>query len=78
MVNIISTETVGQIPVRFCVGDDVEVLHAVSLPKREVVIGRGIVERITYQSSDNTPLYWISGLLCARTARVLRLVKRAR
>lgn len=55
----------------FAIGELVKVLHAARLPA-EHVITTGVVERITYQSSDDTPLYWISGCLTARTSRVLR------
>ena len=70
-------ETSSQIPIRFCVGDRVDVLVACHLPKRETVQGGGVVERVT-ESSSGEALYWVSGFSCARTSRVLRLVQRAR
>jgi len=56
----------------FDVGDMVVVLNACRLPKVEQSIGTGAIDRITYQSSDGEPLYWISGFPMARSARVLR------
>lgn len=53
----------------FVVGDRVTVVWAIL---RDMPIGTGTIERITYQSSDGTPLYWVSGFSCARTADVLR------
>lgn len=44
----------------FQIGDTVDVLSALALPK-ERIIHTGVVERITHQTSDGTPLYWISG-----------------
>ncbi len=55
----------------FNVGDTVNVLQAAHLP-REVVSSTGVIERITYQSSDGTPLYWVSSRRAAVTARQLR------
>lgn len=57
---------------QFKVGTEVQVLSASWLPV-EVVMGCGVVERITHQNSDGTPLFWVSGFPRARTARVLRL-----
>ena len=56
----------------FHVGDTVNVLAAIRLPQ-EHIIATGAIERITYQTSDGMPLYWIVGVKCARTERVLRL-----
>lgn len=56
----------------FNVGDSVYVLNAISLPKRHIVIHYGTIERVTRQSSDGTPLYWISDRKTAVTERVLR------
>jgi hypothetical protein len=55
----------------FNVGDSVNILHAAHLP-REIVSSTGVIERITYQSSDGTPLYWVSSRRTAVTARQLR------
>jgi len=55
----------------FVVGDVVQVLNAIRLPKVEQVIHTGRIERITQGASGN-PLYWISGIRIARSARVLR------
>lgn len=71
-------ESGGKIPARFCVGDFVEVLNACSLPKAEKVIGAGEITRVTEQSTDGTLLYWVAGFPMARTAHVLRLIKRGR
>ena len=68
--------SVSQAPVRFCVGDAVDVLRAARLPKVEEVIGTGRVLRVS--ASDGDALYWIDGFWCARSARELRLVRRAR
>lgn len=57
---------------QFKVGTEVQVLSPSWLPV-EVVLGCGVVERISRQSSDGTPLFWIAGFPMARTARVLRL-----
>lgn len=57
----------------YAIGQPVRVLSAVWLPK-EHTKGVGAVERITYQSSNGEPLYWVKGQLAARTARVLRAV----
>ena len=56
---------------RFMVGDMVDVLSAVRLPQ-EHVLHSGTVER------TDGDLCWISGLICARSANVLRLIQRAR
>ena len=56
----------------FQIGDTVNILSPIHLPKFEVVVGTGPVERITHQTSDGTPLYWISGRKTAVTATVLR------
>lgn len=62
--------------VRFCVGDTVDVLNVFRLPKVEEVKHTGVIQRI--EERDGLPtLYWISGLAVARTATVLRLVRRA-
>ena len=55
----------------FKVGDAVMVLAAIRLPQ-EYPIGAGRIHKVTYQSSDGEPLYWVTGFLTARTARVLR------
>lgn len=57
----------------YAVGDKVTVLNAIRLPQ-EHSIGEGIIDRITYQSSDGQPLYWVRGFAIARTGRVLRPV----
>jgi hypothetical protein len=59
----------------FNIGDIVDVLHAARLPQ-EHIIATGAIERITYQTSDGTPLYWIAGVKCARTDRVLRIAQK--
>jgi hypothetical protein len=65
------------IPVRFCEGDSVDVLNAFRLPTVEEVRHTGVIQRV--EDRDGLPtLYWISGLAVARTAPVLRLVRRAR
>ncbi len=51
------------------VGDVVDVLHSCA---RHITVATGAIERITRQSSDGTPLYWIAGVKCARTESVLR------
>lgn len=51
------------------VGDEVIVLRAARLP-REEALGRGRVARIEPGLSGQ--LFWISGFLCARTAREIR------
>jgi hypothetical protein len=65
-------------PVRFAVGDTVEVLNSVRLPKVEQVIHVGAVKRITCEDREWGPLYWIEGRHVACGARQLRLVRRAR
>lgn len=57
----------------FQIGQHVNVLHAAHLP-REIISSTGVIERITYQSSDGTPLYWVSSRRTAVTARQLRAV----
>lgn len=64
--------------VRFCVGDTVDVLNAFRLPKVEEVKHTGVILQIDEREDGRPTLYWISGLVVARTAPVLRLVKRAR
>jgi hypothetical protein len=77
MAASLQRESASQIPVRFCVGDTVNVLNAFRLPKVEEVRHTGTVERI--EDRDGLPtLFWISGLAVARTLPVLRLVRRAR
>ena len=56
---------------RFMVGDSVDVLSAIRLPQ-EHVTHTGTVERVDGE------LYWVSGVPCARSAKVLRLIQRAR
>ena len=56
----------------FNVGDTVDILSAFHLPKSEHITHTGVIERITHQSSDGTPLYWIAGRLTAVTAVQLR------
>ncbi len=56
----------------FSIGDTVNVLHAAHLPEFEIVSSTGVIERITHQSSDGTPLYWVSSRRTAVTARQLR------
>jgi len=53
------------------VGDTVDVLNGIRLPKVEQVVHTGVIERIT-QSSVGHSLYWISGRGMALTANVLR------
>lgn len=67
----------GTIPVRFCEGDTVDVLNASRLPQVEEVRHTGKVTRVQAMPDGET-LYWISGLPMSRSARVLRLVRRAR
>lgn len=55
----------------FQVGQHVNVLHAAQMP-REIVSSTGVIERITHQSSDGTPLYWVSSRRTAVTASQLR------
>jgi len=55
----------------FSIGDAVNILSAAHLP-REVVTNTGTIERITHQTSDGTPLYWVSGRRAAVTAVQLR------
>ena len=57
-------------PRAFRNGDFVAVLRACRLPVEEP-IGAGVIERVTLCGS--TRLYWVSGFLCARTDRELRL-----
>jgi hypothetical protein len=64
------------VPARFCEGDTVDVLNASRLPQVEEVRHTGTVIRV--QESGAETLYWVSGLPCARVAKVLRLVRRAR
>jgi hypothetical protein len=59
----------------FNVGDPVHILSAAHLP-REVVTSTGTIERITRQTSDGTPLYWVSGRRTAVTAVQLRSPER--
>lgn len=66
------------IPARFCEGDIVNVLNPFRLPQMEEVRHTGAVTRIQERDGGEATLYWIQGLPCARTASVLRLVKRAR
>ena len=68
--------SVSMPPVRFYVGDEVDVLRAARLPKVEESIGRGVVSRISESAGE--PLYWVTGFLVGRTARQLRLIKRGR
>lgn len=67
------------IPARFCVGDTVEVLRAARLPKVEEVVGTGKVEVVLDPSEGSVEtLYLVSGFPMLRSAKVLRLVVRAR
>jgi hypothetical protein len=67
------------IPVRFCVGDTVDVLRAARLPKVEEVIGTGKVEGVLEPSEGSVEtLYRVSGFPILRSARLLRLVVRGR
>lgn len=67
------------IPVRFCVGDSVDVLRSARLPKIEEVIGTGTVEAVLEPSEGSVEtLYLVSGFPILRSASVLRLVVRAR
>jgi len=59
----------------FQVGDWVKVLNPFRLPAVEDVRMVGQIQRITHQSSDGEPLYWINGRATACTARVLRLAE---
>ena len=63
--------------VRFGVGDTVNVLNAFRLPQVEEVRHTGVILRVQDRGALALPLYWIDGLRIARTARVLRLVRRA-
>lgn len=56
----------------FQIGDTVNILHAIHLPKFEVIQSTGTIERITHQTSDGTPLYWIFRRKTAVDAYVLR------
>ena len=56
----------------FKVGDTVDVLNAIRLPKVEQVIHTGTIERITTGTATGRTLYWISGRLTAASADVLR------
>jgi hypothetical protein len=53
------------------VGDTVDVLNAIRLPKVEQVIHTGAVERVTRRDGHEA-LFWIVGRSTAVTARVLR------
>lgn len=64
--------------VRFAVGDTVNVLNALRLPQVEEVRHTGVILRVQDRGPLALPLYWIDGLRIARTARVLRLVRRAK
>lgn len=59
----------------FLVGDLVDVLRACRLPSFEEVIATGNIERISQSMSVET-LYWISGVLVAKTIREIRLIRR--
>jgi hypothetical protein len=74
-MGLLERETASHSPVRFGVGDMVDVLLACHLPKRETVMGTGRIHRISQGSSGDT-LYWIEGFPMARTSGVLRLVQR--
>lgn len=81
MTIIGGTESGGRIPVRFCVGDIVEVLDldAIhSVPPVERSVGVGVVSRIMegVEGESNT-LYAVGGFH-DRAATELRLVVRAR
>jgi hypothetical protein len=70
------TGRTSAIPVRFCVGDTVDVLNACRLPTVEQVTHTGVIQRIDERADGRPTLYWIAGLAVARTAGVLRLVQR--
>lgn len=70
--------SVSSAPVRFCAGDTVDVLNAFRLPKVEQVRHTGVIRRVEEREDGRPTLYWIEGLAVARTAEVLRLVRRAR
>lgn len=55
----------------FQVGDTVNVLNSIRLPKVEQIVGYGVIERITQSLSGET-LYWVSDRRMAVTGRVLR------
>jgi hypothetical protein len=55
----------------FHVGDTVNILNSIRLPKVEQVIGYGVIERIT-TSAAGTTLYWLDSRRIAVTANVLR------
>src|SRR5215831_16314915 len=69
-------ESGGRIPARFDVGDRVDVLNPIRLPKVEQVIHIGFVHKITTAPTSGEPIYWITGRLTGTSARVLRLVQR--
>lgn len=64
--------------VRFVEGDTVDVLNPFRLPAVEEVRHTGVVRRVEVREDGRPTLYWIAGLAVARTAPVLRLVRRAR
>lgn len=80
MAASLQRESASQIPVRFCVGDTVNVLRSIRLPKVEEVIGTGVIEAVKNSEmfAFSEPLYAVSGFPCLRDARTLRLVRRAR
>lgn len=71
----ISQSTTPQIDT-FRVGDTVNVLNPFRLPHVEEVRHTGVILRVQDRGPFALPLYWIDGLRVARTARVLRLVRR--
>lgn len=77
-LNSVMSGGASAVPVRFCVGDTVEVLNAIRLPKVEQVVHVGTIKRITCEDRAWGPLYWIEGRHVACGARQLRLVRRAR
>lgn len=70
------TGVASSAPARFCVGDTVDVLNAFRLPKVEEVRHTGVIQRIEDREPSSLTLYWVEGLAVARTASVLRLVRR--
>ena len=72
----VMTGAVSQVPVRFCVGDRVEVLRACRLPKVEDVMDEGVIVQIT--EDEREPIYWIDGFSSGRPAEALRLIQRGR
>jgi len=66
------TNTTSAVASQFSVGDVVDVLNAIRLPKVEQVIHSGRIERITFATAHGAPIYWVAGRLCGVSGHVLR------